>query len=104
MIGHAGKIGVGESDSAKRSRTEHVSGGGLPILAEEESRRRTQIGVPPPVQNDSGDVAPGVKARAREHFAELLANLALVLPERRGKQFGSPRVSLLFGGLAGIGI
>src|SRR5579863_8560833 len=104
MIGHAGKIGVGESDAAERSRTQYVSRCGLSILTKEKSGRGTQIRVTPAIQNYSRDVAPGIKARASKHLAELLTNLLLVLAERRCEQFGPAGVPLLFSGLARIGI
>ena len=61
VIGRAGKVRVRERDPAKWRCPQNVSGRGLAVFAEVKSWRRAGVGVPPAVQDDSGDVAGGIE-------------------------------------------
>src|SRR5215472_14585695 len=102
MIGNPRQIGVGERGPPERRRPQHLAGSWFAVFAEEESRGRGQVRMAPSVQNDSGDIASGVEAGAAEHLRELLTNLALIVPERSGKQLGASQVALLFGRFPGM--
>src|SRR5580698_10185891 len=97
MVHRAGQIGVGKSNPAKGRAAQDFARRRLAVRAEEESRLRTQVRVPPTVQNDSGDVASGVETRARKHRIKLLANLPLVVFEGCADHFGASSMPLIFG-------
>src|SRR5207344_1987325 len=67
----------------------------LAARAEEEARLRIHVRVAPAVQDDPGDVAARIEPARGEHVAELLAERALVLRERRPQQLRAPVRTLL---------
>src|SRR5580765_248561 len=104
MVRHAGKICVRKSDPSEGSGAKDFAGSRLAVLAEEESGRWAQVSVPPAIEDDACDVAAGIESAAREHFGELLANLALVFAEWHGHQFAAAEVTLLLSGLARVSV
>src|SRR2546428_2279351 len=91
-------MGVGERVAPKRSCGKTRAGGGPPASAEEEAGLRAQIGVPPAVEDDAGNVALRIKSNGRKHLRELLADTAFVFAERRGEKFATTAMTLRFGG------
>jgi hypothetical protein len=73
MITGTGEIGIRKSDPTMRTVTKDVTRRWLPIEAKEESRLRIHVGVPPAIENDSGDVSARIEAAGREHVGHLLA-------------------------------
>ena len=56
MVHDPGQIGVGKRDAAKRRIPQDFTRRGICVRAEEEARLGAQVGVPPAVQNDAGDI------------------------------------------------
>ena len=81
MIRGAGEIGVGERNASVRTIAQDIAGRGISVQAEEEAGLWIDVGVPPAIQDYTGDVAPWVEAAGREHIRHLLTQRALVLCE-----------------------
>ena len=97
MVRDPGQVRVREGDPSKGGPSQNFPGRRLSLLAKEESRSRTEIGVTPAVEDDSGNVAAGIESRTREHLAELLPKLALLLAKGGGDQLGASEMPLLLG-------
>src|SRR2546427_2863314 len=93
----AGKMGVGERDGAEGAGAENFGGRGIPASTEEEAGLRTQIGVPPAVEHDAGNVALHVESNGRKHLGELVADSAFVFAEGSGEKFATAAMTLRFG-------
>src|SRR5258708_19596819 len=95
MVHDPSEVGIRESDAPMRPIAQDLAGAGAPVRTEEKSRLRTQVRMPPAIQDEAGDIALWIETSAAEHHGKLLADPALVDAERRGKQFGSPASDLL---------
>ena len=104
MVHGSGQIGVRKCDTPERRTPQNLAGSRLTIAPKEEPGLRTEIGMSPAIQDNAGDVAPRVEAAAREHIAELLTDLALVIFERCSQQLCAAALPLLFGGSARVGV
>src|SRR5215475_8345806 len=87
-----------ESNSAERTVARSVASGRFSFEAEEKSGLRVDECVSETVEHNTGDVAPGVEAGPRKHVGELLADLTLVVGERRGQQLRAAHLTLSAGG------
>ena len=97
MIHRACEIGVRKRDSTKWRAAQRFARGGFPIFAKEKARLGIAVCVPPPIQDDSGDVALRIEARSSEHQIHLLTNVLLVFLVRGREHFGATAVALVFG-------
>src|SRR5580700_7147872 len=79
MIHRSCKVGICKGNPSKRSVPQNLARCGPAIAAKEEPRLRTEIGVPPAIQDDPRDVPPRVKACAVKHLAELFAESPLIV-------------------------
>src|SRR4051794_40147814 len=73
----------------------HVARRRLAVHAEEEARLWVHVRVTPSIEDDPRDVLSRIEAAPREHVAELLADRALVLRERRPQQLRAASAPLL---------
>src|SRR5437764_8200665 len=96
MIHRASEIGIRESDAAKRSGAQNFPGRGIAISAKEKTRLRTEIRMPPPIENDSGNIALWVESNRRKHLRQLFANAVFVCVERSGQHFSAAAMALRF--------
>src|SRR5690242_5487280 len=96
MVHGASKIGIREADPAERRRTQRFAPGRLATAAEKEARLRTQVGMAPAVQNDSGNVSLRVEAHRREHLRQLLTDSCFILVKRRSQKFRAAAMTLFF--------
>src|SRR5271170_3169194 len=97
MVHGSGEVGVSKCNPSEWGAAQDLASGRLPTTSKEETWLRTQIGVSPAIQDNSGDVPLCVKAPSREHLAELLTDLSFIISERRSQQLGAASVPLLFG-------
>src|SRR5271169_1631617 len=95
MVHDASQIRIRKGDAAERGVAQDFTRSRLSARAKEESRLRTQIGVAPAVQDNAGDVAPGIESSTRKHHRELLADAAFVFSKRRRDEFRAPARDLL---------
>src|SRR3569832_1636446 len=95
MVHRASEVSIREGDASERSAAQDVARCGLAVRAEEESRLRAQIGMPPAIENDRGDITPRIEACLGEHARELLADAPLVFSERRPQHLCAPLHALL---------
>src|SRR5579864_6372135 len=100
MIHRSSKIGICKGNPSKRSVPQNLAGCGPAIAAKEKPGLRTEIGVPPAVEDDPGDIPPRVKARAVKHLSKLFAEPPLIVLERGPDQLGASPMSLFFGGIS----
>ena len=70
-------------------------GAGLPLVPYVPARLRADVRVAPAIEHDAGDIPDGVEAGPAEHVDELLADLPLVVPERRGQHLRASDLTLL---------
>jgi hypothetical protein len=56
VIHHSCQIGIGKRDSSERSGTQNASWSWLAAAAKKESRLGIQVGMPPTIQDDTGNV------------------------------------------------
>ena len=92
MSGVAGEIGIGKGNASEGGAAQDLARRRLAVLAEEKSRLRTAIGVPPAVEDDAGDIALGVEARSGEHLGKLLARLSFIIDEGVERSSARPAV------------
>src|SRR3954469_3522400 len=104
MIHRAGKIGIRESNAPKWSAPQHFSWRRLSIFTKKEARLRIHVGVAPAIQNDSGDVALGIKTSPAKHRCELVADPLFVIAKRSAEHLCASAVPLFFGRQPGIRI
>src|SRR5262249_44294391 len=71
MVHSPGQVSVSECNATKRRVPQSFAGSRLTAGSKEEPRLRTQVGMPPTIQYDSGDVPLSIEAVAPEHFREL---------------------------------
>ena len=97
MIHRSGKIAVGKGDSAERFSAQDFSRRRLSIQTKEKAWLRTEVGVPPTVENDAGDISLRVKSVAGKHRCHLLADLPFVVAKPSAEQFRAAAIPLLLG-------
>src|ERR1035441_9684443 len=91
------------SELAKLIRSKGVlrrtsPGPGFPSFPKKKPRLGAQISVPPTIQNNAGDIAPGVEPQAAKHHRELFADALLVASKRRSDQLRAAPAYLLADG------
>src|SRR5579862_921080 len=74
----------------------------ITILAIKETGPDVGIGVPPAVENDPGNVAPGIETRVTEELHHLLSDLCLKLPIARCKELRPRDLALSFKGQSAL--
>ena len=102
MIHDGGGIRVGECDSSKGRGAQNTARCRIAACPEEKPGLWVQVGVPPAVQDDTGDVAPSVKSKPRKHVSELLPYLPLIGAERGREQLRSAALPLDLNRQAGM--
>src|SRR6266568_3658457 len=102
MVRRACEVGVRKGDASEGRAAKHFPGCGLVIFAEEEPRLRAAESMSPAIEDDAGDVPPGIEAGSGEHVVELLADAALVLTVGGAQQLGAPLRTLLIRRQAGV--
>ncbi len=108
MVHRSGQVGVSKCDPPVWRTAQDLARGRLTIARKEEPGLRTQIGVSPAIQDDSGDVPPCVESDACEHLGELKSfcptsmvqssGSSRLIPDHRPRVMRMPHVSLAVDG------
>src|ERR1700691_391130 len=103
MIHRPRKVGVRKGNPSEGSNTENIPWSGFAVQSEKESWLRVDKSMPEAVEDNSGDIAPGVEAGGCEHVGHLLADLPFVIRVRGRKEFGASFAALLGGRKSRLG-
>src|SRR5581483_8804032 len=95
MIHRPRKIRIRKGNPPEWRAPQNLPWRRLAVRPEEESGLRTQIGVPPAIEDDRGNITARIKPGCRKHSRELLTDAPLVLPERGCQQLGASPHALL---------
>lgn len=102
MVHGSGQISISKCHTAEWRTAQNFAGSRLTIAPEEEPRLWAQIGMSPAIQDNSGDVAPGIEAPLREHLAKLLTDLSFIISKRCSQHLCAAAIPLLFCWSSGV--